>query len=468
MDMSLSDVVTLAHKQSPFAQAAEHNLRSKYWQYRSFRASYLPSLNLTGTVPSFNRSINRIVQDNGRETFVQQQQANSSLSLDLRQNVGWTGGFFNVTSAMQRIDYLVDTQIVSYLATPINIGFTQPILQFNRLRWEKKIEPIKYQEAKRQYLQDLENVSIQAVNNFFDLFLAQINLEIAELNQANNDTLFRIAKGRYNLGKIAENELLQMELAFLNSNLELTRSELEVEIKTSELRNFLGIGEEISFRLHAPDTVPAFVVDLTKALTEAKIRGQKPLEFERRLLEAHRDLARARGENGFNANLFGTYGLTRSAFDLEGAYRDPDDAQQVVIGLSVPILDWGRARGQVKMARSGYDLVQTLVEQDEVSFEKEVFIQVMRFNMQPEQVRIATKADTIGQKRYYVTKQRYLIGKIDITELNIALREKDLARRGYVEALRNYWTDFYRIRLMTLFDFEKNAPLIVDESVIKN
>ena len=58
---------------------------------------------------------------------------------------------------------------------------------------------------------------MSAVMNFFSLALAQINKQIAEMNYSNADTLYRIAKGRYQLGTIAEDELLQMQLSWLNA-----------------------------------------------------------------------------------------------------------------------------------------------------------------------------------------------------------------------------------------------------------
>jgi len=79
--------------------------------------------------------------------------------------------------------------------------------------------------------------------------------------------------------------------------------------------------------------------------------------------------------------------------------------------------------------------------------------------MQDDQVVISAKSDTIGQKRYDVTKQRFLIGKIDVLNLNDALKEKDSAKRGYISSLRDYWNSFYTLRQLTLYDFVNNQSL---------
>ncbi|MEE9461716.1 MAG: TolC family protein, partial [Bacteroidales bacterium] len=79
--------------------------------------------------------------------------------------------------------------------------------------------------------------------------------------------------------------------------------------------------------------------------------------------------------------------------------------------------------------------------------------------LQDDQLRIAAKTDTVAQLRYNVTKQRFYIGKIDVTDLNIALTERDNATRNYLAALQNYWSYFFNIRRLTLYDFQRDLPL---------
>jgi outer membrane protein TolC len=111
------------------------------------------------------------------------------------------------------------------------------------------------------------------------------------------------------------------------------------------------------------------------------------------------------------------------------------------------------------MAQSSQELTRTNVTQAEMDFEQEVLLQVMQFNLQDDQLRIATKADTIGRNRYEVTKQRFLIGKISVLDLKDANSEKDIATRAYIAALKNYWTYFFNLRALTLFDWVSNKAL---------
>lgn len=456
--LNLEDVIQKAKSQSPDALSAKHRFRSNYWEYRTYKAGFMPMLDLEGTLPELSRSIDRITVG-GQESFVEREFMSSSLNMSLTKNIGLTGGQVFINSELQRIDLFEDSTVTSYLTTPLNIGFRQPLFAHNELKWDKKIEPLKYREAKRNYLENMEDVAITATNYFFDLLLAQINLKIARINQANNDTLYKIAKGRYNIGTIAENELLQLELSLLNANAQLEQAKLEMEMKLFDLKSYLRIKEDIDIELIPPAQTYNIEVKVDKAIAEAYNNRADALAFERRMLEARSNVNRAKRENRFNADLYAVYGLTRSADDFLEAYQDPRDQQRLMVGFQIPILDWGLAKGKIKMAESNQELVRTSVKQQKIDFDQEIFLKVRQFNMQENQLKIAAKSDTVARKRYNVTKQRYLIGKIDITDLNIAQTEKDNARQGYISTLRDYWVNYFQLRKLTLYNFRNEKTL---------
>jgi outer membrane protein TolC len=461
MNLSLKEVVEIAKDQSPQAILAQHRFRASYWQHRSYRAEFLPGLNLRGTLPNFRRDIEPYTNPDGSQRFIERNVINSLARLSFNQNIGLTGGQVFLFSELERIDNL-DFDEHSYRTIPLTIGFTQSLSGYNAFRWQREIEPLRFEEAKRSYVSAMENVSVQAVNLFFDLALAQVNLEIAQLNYSNTDTLYRIAQGRYNIGTIPENQLLQMELGYLNAGTALNEATLDLEVRKFRLRSFLGYNETVDLELEIDPRVPLVNPDLDKALNEALRNNPEVIEFERRLIEADRDVARARSEMGFNADLFASYGLSASDPAFAEAYRDPQVAQRLQIGLNIPILDWGLGRGRHRMAQSSQEVVRTQVEQARIDFEQNVFLEVMQFTMQYDQLAIAAKADTIAQKRFDVTRERFLIGRIDVRDLNDAIREQDVARRGYISALRNYWRFFYNLRRLTLYDFERNVRLTED------
>lgn len=82
--------------------------------------------------------------------------------------------------------------------------------------------------------------------------------------------------------------------------------------------------------------------------------------------------------------------------------------------------------------------------------------------MQQDILTTVAKADTVAQLGYDVTKQRFMIDKVDIIKLNSARNALDAARRNHISSLAQFWSSYFNIRRLTLYDFENNITLEQD------
>jgi outer membrane protein TolC len=458
--LQLEGVLQRAEEQSPNYFAAKNRAENSYWAYRSFRAGLLPQVRLNTALPLYNNNIDRIIQPDGTALFRARENAFTSAELSVNQAVALTGGTFNLRSALQRNRNLQPVTGTDFFSTPFILSYNQPLILYNELKWNQKTRPMLYEESRRRYVEDVERIHIEAVNFFFAALDAQIQVEVAKLNKANQDTLYELSVGRYNLGKIAENDLLQIELSKLNADAFLNDALFGLENSLQSLKRFLGYPMHAELILEVPANVPKINPDLTVALLEAAENRQAIMEFRRVRIEADQEIARARGTSGIVFQVSGGFGVSDQGSSFQEVYEGPKQQQQFVnVSLGVPIMDWGLMKARVRQARANRELVEVTVMQDEMAFEQEIQLQVMRFKQQARQLEIAAKADTVAQKRFEVTKQRYFIGKIDITNLNLAQQEKDQARRAYIQSLRNYWNSYFTLRRLTLYDFEKQEKL---------
>lgn len=460
--LNLSQAVNLAVGRAPDVQIAKTALNNNYWRYQSFLADYRPQIDLTATFPNFNRSIEPITLPDGTDRFVNRSLMSNSVGLSLQQGITLTGGRIFANTGLQRIDIFRTSgdNVISYLSTPINIGFIQPIFGFNELKWDKRIEPVAYDEARRGYSEDMEEVAFQAAQLFFQVLIAQLNLEAARRDKASADTLYVISKGRFEVGRIAETELLQIELRVMNADADIARSYLNLQTNTERLRNFLGITEAVDFQLTPPAALPVFNIDAEQALGYARKYRSEGLTFQRRLLEAERNVAQAKANSGPSLDLSINFGLSQTAGSLGDAYNDPLDNERIRLGLDMPIADWGKRKARLEISKSQQALTQLQVTQEQVNFEREILIKVQQFDLLRTQVRLALRTYEVALKRLDISRKRYRIGKIGVTDLNIAISEEATARQGYVNALQEFWLAYYELRRLTLFDFENNQPLI--------
>ncbi len=461
VELSLDDVIEMAQQQSLYSFRSQNMYLARYWEFRSYQADRLPILSLDATPVNYDRSVvSRYNSVEGIESFSQRSYFTSDASLSVRQNVPLTGGVFDVTSSLSRSQNL-DNEDVEYASVPVSVGFSQPLNGYNRFRWESRIEPLKFEKAQRDYLQSLESLAIQATDYFFGQVTAEINLKIAETNYSNADTLYNIGKGRFEIGTVTQDELLDLELGLLNASMQVTKAKVNLRQAKAALSSFLALEDNMLINCEVPDNIPELKIDPEKAMVLAIENNPEILDFRQRLLESEQSIARARSESGLSADVRANFGINKNANEVGIAYGSPfEDQQQVRVSLNIPILDWGLRKGQIQMARSNRDVTEATVKQERIDFEQDLFIRIMEFNMQEKQVEISAKADTIAQRGYDVTKQRFLIDKVDVIKLNSARNSLDAARRNYISSLRQYWRSYFQMRQYTLYDFIADKPLV--------
>jgi len=455
---TIEEVIHRAQTQSPAFKQTETTRETKYWVYRSFRTNYNPQIqmyNYGGTL--FSNSITQIRQPDGSFLYLPVNQVNPGINFALQQPIQWTGGTIAVNS---NYNYFKDisARYTQWNGSPMNISLIQPLLSYNRYKWDKKIEPIRFEESKREYAEGMEQIGKDAVTFFFNVMVAQVNLQIANYNLVNNDTIYKIEQGRYNIGTTSEDKLLQVELQLLRSRQDVSLANLALQTTSLDLRTYIGLRNGESFTLILPDQIPTIEVSEDEAIEHAKQTRMDFVAFERRKLEAESQVAFVRGQL-YQVGINATYGLNNVGSTFNDLYRNPTKQQAANVTFNIPILDWGRRRAKMQTAYANKRLLDYAIAQDEVTFEQQILTTVRKFKMLYLQLEITKKSDEVALKRYNVAQNRYLIGKIDITNLNIALREKDDAKRSYITAIKDFWTAYFDLRKLTLYDFAERKFL---------
>lgn len=462
---TLADIIERAKSQSPSSKWAETRKENRFWAYRSFRTNYNPQLRMEGQLPVYYKSVNQVIQQDGTYRYIPVQQTNNEVTLGLLQPLSLTGGTISANSGLGFFkDYNGESALAEqWSGSVFNIALTQPLFAFNPYRWDKRIEPLLFEESKRDYVEEMEEISGEAVTRFFNVLEQQINHQIASFNLANNDTIYKIEQGRYNIGNTSLDKLLQVELQLLTSRQQVAQASLALETARLQLRSFIGLNDGERFELVLPESIPQFVVTVDEALEYGKQNRADFIAFQRRRLQGDESVAQARGRR-FQVNARAAFGLNNNGLVLHDVYRNPTEQQQFNLAFSIPVLDWGRNKAMMRTALANKKLIDFQIAQEEVNFEQGIMTQVRQFEMLRLQLEITKKSDEVAAERYNVSQNRYLIGKIDITNLNIALNEKDDAKRRYIQALRDFWIAYYNLRMLTLYDFAERRLLYTPEA----
>lgn len=467
LSLSLQEAMSRARTNSVDAEVALNQLRSAYWSYRSYKAELLPELSLSATLPGYYKQYSPYMNNNGSYTFVANNYLQINGELSLTQNIWLTGGQLSVNTSMDFYRQLGNGSYNRFMSLPVALTLYQPIFGVNNIKWDRKIEPVRYEEAKAKFMSATETVALSAIQYYFSFLLAKENLSIARQNLESAEKLYEVAVEKREMGRISKNDLLQMELNLLDSRTELTDFESNYKSSMFQLTTFLDFDEGTGIDADVPVDVPLIDINYSDALEKAEINNSFSKNMMRLQLQADYEVAKAKGAQR-EINLFAQIGYTGTDHMFAGSYDNLRSNQVVQLGFEIPLVDWGRRKGKVKVAESNRKLVESQVRQETMNFRQNLFILIERYGNQLRQVQLAKRADEIAQRRYETNEQTFLIGKISTLDLNDSRVKKDEARRNYVNELYLFWYYYYQIRSLTLWDYEHDCPIDSDiESFLK-
>ena len=142
--ITLDEAITLARVQSVNAAVALNELKTAYWEYRTFQADLLPEVNLSATLPSYAKSYNSYQQGDGSYTFVRNNFMQMAGALSIDQNIWITGGKLSLNTSLDFMKQLDGTKDERYMSVPIALTLNQPIFGTNTFKWNRRIEPVRY------------------------------------------------------------------------------------------------------------------------------------------------------------------------------------------------------------------------------------------------------------------------------------------------------------------------------------
>lgn len=460
LKLDLTRTIEMANDSSLEAFRAQNMYLSGYWEYRTFKANRLPSLTLNLVPAQYYRDITRRYDSQqDLDVYRTQQSFYASGGLSVRQNFDLTGGTFYLQSDLGFLRNFGDNATTQFTSVPIRLGYSQSLIGYNAFKWERRIEPLKYERVKKEFIYNVEQVSEEATTHFFNLAMAQAEYDLAKNNVITSDTLYRIGKERYKIAAISQADLLTLELDLVNARNTFRNKESELKRAMFSLASFLNINKNTVIELELPTRPKELFIPIDKALECSRNNNPQLLQLKQNVLEAQRDVDRTKKESRFNVSLDASIGFNQVAERLGDAYKNPLQQDLVSVSVSIPLVDWGVRKGKYNMARNNLNVTEISAKQEEVSIEEEVIMTVNDFHIQQQLISSAEEALELSVKAYNETRERFVIGKADISSLTLSLNRQQQAQQNYISALQNYWQNYYKIRRLTLFDFVTGIPL---------
>ena len=458
--LTLEKTISLAADSSLEAFRSKNMFLAGYWQYRTYKADRLPSLTLDVTPAQYYRDITRRYDSqNDIDVYRKQQSFYAGGGLEVKQNFDLLGGSFFLESNLGYIRNFGDNASTQITTIPIRLGYSQSLLGYNPFKWQRKIEPLKYEKVKKELIYNTEQLSERATNYFFALAMAQAEFDLARDNVATTDTLYRIGQERHKIASISRAELLTLKLDAVNARNTLQNADIALKRAMFSLASYLNFDKNTAIRLRLPSRPRDMEISVDEALVLARENNPTFLGLRQQILEAQQQVDKTKKESMFNASVSASIGFNQVSDKFKDAYRNPLQQDVVSVSVSIPLIDWGVRKGKHNIAKNNLSVTQISAKQEELSVEEDVIMTVGDFNIQQALINSAEEALDLALTAYAETKQRFIIGKADINSLTLSLNRQQDAQRNYILALQNYWLSYYKIRKLTLHDFATGVSL---------
>ncbi|MDR0430032.1 MAG: TolC family protein [Tannerellaceae bacterium] len=458
--LTLERTIEIAADGSLEAFRSKNMYLAGYWEFRTYKAGRLPSLNLNLTPAQYYRDITRRYDSSEDiDIYRKQQYYYAYGGLSVSQNFDLLGGSFFLDTDFGYMRNFGEKTYSQFTTVPVRFGYTQNLLGYNPFKWERKIEPVKFEKVKKEFLYNLENVSEEVTGHFFTLAMAQAEYDLAKDNVVSTDTLYRTGLQRHKIASITQADLLTLKLDAVNAKNTLQNKENALKRAMFSLASYLNFDKNTEIIPRLPAQPADIVVPVDEALMHARENNPVFLTLRQKILEAEQDVDKTKKEALFNASLRASIGFNQVANNFKDAFRNPLQQDIVSISVSIPLLDWGVRKGRHNIAKNALNIAQISAQQDELSVEEDVIMTISEFNIQQDLIASAGEALDLARMAYAETKQRFMIGKADINSLTLSLSRQQEAQRNYISALSDYWVKYYKIRKLTLHDFRTGVSL---------
>ena len=465
--LSLSEAVKIAQSQSIDSKLLKIENGISKETYSLQRAQFFPQINFNSSVPGYNSSITSVTQPDGTIKFTTVEQAFSTMGVSLTQILVATGGSITASSNINRFDRLTGNRSTNFNTQPFVLGLNQPLFRFNESSFILKNANINYLISSKIFIKRQEELALKVSTLFHIVLSLQTTMDQLSFAQNSTDTLLLFAKQKLVLGKIEEDEFLQLQIEQSNTKMQLMQTVNNYRLAKNNLLNLLNLNDDNIDLVLVPTEPSSFELNSQQLLTTLfdyfKLNNPQFEQYKLGIETNKADIKRAKLNRLPNINLVAGYGSNQSAANLNDAYQNVLTQQNVTLGISMPLYTSGTNTANLKIAAYQQQNLQLQFQQFEQQILNDLLKQLQTYEMASLQINTAHFADSISQRRYEISHNKYIAGKINYTDLLIAQNQQLQAKQGYVNAIAAYWQAYYQLRVTTMYDIEKQEDIYKKE-----
>jgi len=343
------------------------------------------------------------------------------------------------------------------------LQFTQPIFTYNRTKMETETLELEYESSLLRYLLMRLSLERDVAQQFYAVYSNQMSLEIAREELESNQASYNIIQNKVEGGLLALEELYQAEVNLATSNSTVFNAELTLQNSQDQFKVLVGLPLDTSLLIAAEimaDTIP---VNQELAIAHALDNRMELREREIDIKTANFGLIQAKATNEFAGSITASFGVQAYDDIFAEMFKTPTNTPAIGISFDIPIFDWGERKSEIRAAEASLESSQLGYEIERTDIEVNIRSVVRSLKNLENQIQIQQKTVENAQLAYDIYLERYRNG--DLTSLDLGMYQTQLseAKMAVTNAIIDYKIELLNLKIQTLYDFEKQLPIIPDE-----
>lgn len=469
LSLTIEKAMDIAEENSPALRRSHMNLDRYQQTLVAQRASLKSrfSLNLNPVDYNKNRKFdNRLSQWYTNETF------SSSGTFQVDQPILWTDG---VVSLINRFGWQDNNSNIDGVknsnkafSNDLYLQLSQPIFTYNKRKMELKQIEYDYENANISYALQRLNTEKDITQQFYSVYMAQSQLVINREELTNARQSYDIIKNKVEADLSPRDELFQAEVNLASARSSVEQQQVTLENAKDQLKQTLGMPLSDDILVFAEIHIKAVEVNLDKAIQHGLASR---LELRQREIESKNlafDMIKTKAMNEFKGDIALSFGLIGDNQRLGDIYNNPTQNPRVAISFSVPIFDWGEKKARVKAQEVAQKINQLEFHEDKVSIELNIRQTGRNLDNLLTQIKIAEQNVANAQSTYDLNLIRYREGDITGMEMNQFQTQLSNKKVSYTQALINYKIELLNLKILSLYDFEHDTPIVPMKDLMTN
>lgn len=462
--LTIDGALEFAGRNSPSIQRSLFNLTRAQESLNAQKASLKSQ---------FSLALNPIIYSNKRQfnepfsRWYNNENFNTNGVLRVDQPILMTDGEISLVNTFgwqyNNSDFQGTPQESKSFSNDLYLSLNQPLFTYNRQKMALREIELEYENANISYALQKLNLERNVTQYFYNVHLAQMNLEIAKEELENTQKSFDIIKNKVDAGLSAVEQLYQAELNLSTSKSNLYNSRVNLENAKDEFKLFLGMDLSEELFVMADVTADSVGVDLEKAVSHGLASRMEIREREIEIENSQFQLVRTKSMNEFKGNLLLSVGIFGEDEEINEMLGNPTRSPRVSMGFDIPLWDWGEQKARVKAQEAVLSSANLNLEQDKLQIILDIRKVYRNLQNQLYQIEIAHQNNKNAQLTYEINLERYENGDLTSMDLNLYQTQLSEKKMSLARALINYKLELLNLKVQSLFDFEKNIPVMPEE-----